>query len=411
MTDRWLILADDLTGATDAGVAFAQRGCDTEVAWGDSSPPIDVQVHARDLASRGSGAQDAASRHANALRRWLEPDQAIYKKIDSTLRGQPAAEIAALCATLGEFGEPAWGVFAPANPAQKRTTREGRVWVDGQPLEHTDTWRREHSYADADLAAMLATAGLQAIKLPLGVVRGESAALLAALQEAARSAPGTMVVGDAETDDDLARIAVAARDAAPGFHAGTAGLARALAARAFPLRKRDVELPATQRGTLIAVGTPAKVSREAARRLADHLGREPLRVRVDGSIDDATPGDSTSIANRLMRGEDTVVLLEANQAETTTVNPAFGATFAAALKSALPQMGALIVSGGETAAALMESIEVRGITLLDEIEPGLALGITRGAVAVPIVTKPGAFGDAESLVRCLTRMRQLQRRE
>jgi len=414
MTTRWLILADDLTGASDAGVAFAQRGCDTEVTWGDSSPPLDVQVHARDLASRASGAQDAASRHANALRRWLTAGQSLYKKMDSTLRGQPAAEIAALCATLHELGEPAWGVFAPANPAQKRTTRDGRVWVDGQPLENTDTWRREHSYADADLAAMLASAGLQPIKLPLDAVRGGSGALLTVFRAAASSAPGTMLVCDAETDDDLARIASAARAAAPGFYAGTAGLARALAAQAFPLRKREVELPATKHGTLVAVGSPAKVSREAAQRLAQHLGREPewVRVRTDGTIDDPTQGFSTyHIAIQLKRGRDAVVLLETDSLDTTAVNPAFVENYAWALRHALSEAGAVIVTGGETAAALLQTIQVRGISLLDEIEPGLALGITRGDVEVPIVTKPGAFGDAQSLVRCLTRMRQLQRRE
>jgi uncharacterized protein YgbK (DUF1537 family) len=30
---RWLILADDLTGAADAGVAFARRGWAADVAW------------------------------------------------------------------------------------------------------------------------------------------------------------------------------------------------------------------------------------------------------------------------------------------------------------------------------------------------------------------------------------------
>jgi len=63
----------------------------------------------------------------------------------------------------------------------------------------------------------------------------------------------------------------------------------------------------------------------------------------------------------------------------------------------------------KTAAALLERIAVRGISLFEEIEPGLALGITRGEVEVPIVTKPGAFGDEETLVRCLARMRQLRR--
>jgi len=415
MTPRWLILADDLTGAADAGVAFARRGCDTEVTWGDSQPPLNVAVQARDLATRGCGARQAAARHANALRRWLEPGQAVFKKMDSTLRGQPAAEIAACCQALRELGLPAWGVLAPANPPLNRTTRDGRVFVKGEPLENTETWRREHSYPDADLVAMLASAGLGAIKLPLAQVRAGGTAPAAAFRAAAESkhAIGTLVVCDAETDDDLARIVAAARDAAPGFYAGTAGLANALAANAFALRQRTVELPATRRGTLIAVGTPARVSRNAAQKLAEYLGGEPVRVcvREDGNIDDPTQGFATSgmVASRVARGGDAVVILDTERIDTAAVNSMFAEKFAWAIKQVLAQAGALIVTGGETAAALMAEIEVSGISLLDEIEPGLALGMTRGKVEVPIVTKPGAFGDEETLVRCLARMRQLRR--
>jgi uncharacterized protein YgbK (DUF1537 family) len=72
-------------------------------------------------------------------------------------------------------------------------------------------------------------------------------------------------------------------------------------------------------------------------------------------------------------------------------------------------MGALIVTGGETAAALLARCKVHGIRLLDEIEPGIALGMTQGAIEVPIITKPGAFGDEESLARCLDTLNELRR--
>ena len=49
-----------------------------------------------------------------------------------------------------------------------RTTRDGRVFVHGEPLEQTETWQREHSYENADLAAILATAGLHARQATAG---------------------------------------------------------------------------------------------------------------------------------------------------------------------------------------------------------------------------------------------------
>lgn len=83
--------------------------------------------------------------------------------------------------------------------------------------------------------------------------------------------------------------------------------------------------------------------------------------------------------------------------------------FAASLAFALEQMGALIVTGGETATALLARCNVHGIRLLEELEPGIALGMTRGPVEVPVVTKPGAFGDEESLRRCLDTLNELRR--
>src|SRR6185436_9804566 len=101
MTERWLIVADDLTGATDSGAQFACRGLDTFVQWRDSRPAEETVV-ACDLATRQLAPAEAAARHEAAVRRYLSPDRRLYKRIDSTLRGQPAAEIAALHATLRE---------------------------------------------------------------------------------------------------------------------------------------------------------------------------------------------------------------------------------------------------------------------------------------------------------------------
>ena len=92
MTDRWLILADDLTGAADCAIAFGRRGQAAAVTWGEVSDASDHQlpVMAYDAASRGMSAADAAQRHADILARLCEPGRTLFKKIDSTLRVAPA---------------------------------------------------------------------------------------------------------------------------------------------------------------------------------------------------------------------------------------------------------------------------------------------------------------------------------
>jgi len=148
LIERWLILADDLSGAADAGAPFARRGLRAEVRWVGSSPAAsvdDLDVISFDTDSRRLDAAAAAACQHKAAQRLLAPGMGLFKKIDSTLRGQPGAEIAALHAVLSGRTQPVSRtriILAPANPAMGRTTRDGRVYVHGRPLEDTETWHR-----------------------------------------------------------------------------------------------------------------------------------------------------------------------------------------------------------------------------------------------------------------------------
>jgi D-threonate/D-erythronate kinase len=73
-------------------------------------------------------------------------------------------------------------------------------------------------------------------------------------------------------------------------------------------------------------------------------------------------------------------------------------------------MSGLAATGGETAASLLARFGVNGIRLVDEIEPGVSLGLTLGGVSVPVVTKAGAFGDEGSLTRIVRRLRFIRQK-
>ena len=418
MSERWLILADDLTGAADAGIAFARRGIRTVVTWGDA-PAGDFDaatVLAYDCDSRRLSAAEAAERQRAAAVRYLgrsAPPAVLYKKIDSTLRGQPAAEIAALCAVLNVAGPRAYGILAPANPAMGRTTRDGRVFVHGEPLEDTETWRREHTYPSANLADMVAGAGLRAINLPLDVVRAGGAplhtAVAVAAQAAAASIPGTILVCDAETPEDLTRIAAAAQAArTPGFFIGTAGLANALAESLPRAELQPVTIAPTRTGALIVVGSLASTARTAGRALAASDGVRHVHFSSQsllGADARARTNMALDIRAQLDRGVDVLVEMPAAVAPDLSIGPALVRALATCLTPALSRMSGLIVTGGETAAAMLRQCYVGQIRLVDEIEAGISLGLMIGSSEVPLVTKPGAFGDAHSLIRSLARLR------
>src|SRR4051812_29868896 len=171
MALRWLILADDLTGAADCAIAFARRGLRASVGWGEAAGEPGDAVLAIDADSRRLPPAAAAARHRTLLAARHAPGIRLIKKIDSTLRGQPAAELEATIDLLRARGAGAMALVAPAFPATGRTTEGGRIRLNGEALEATPLWAREHSYPSADLLAVLGAAGLRAGLLPLATVR------------------------------------------------------------------------------------------------------------------------------------------------------------------------------------------------------------------------------------------------
>lgn len=409
MGARWLILADDLTGAADCAIAFGRRGLAAAVGWGVAAddraarPP----VFSYDADSRGMTAEAAARRHADALAEHLEQDRLLFKKIDSTLRGQPAAETAATIGHLVAHGRSGFGVLAPAFPATGRTTVDGRILVCGAPLEDTETWRRDHTYDSADLAEALASAGVRSERIGLPLLRGDEAALAAAL--AAISAASVVAVCDAETEDDLAAIAQASLSlATPPFFIGSAGLAHALAAICPQQPASAPTLAPTLNGTLIVVGSLAASSRAGAKRLVDsgavsYAPASPELLLSDGG--EAHSAFGRDVARRLAAGEDVLVEILTGQNVDMSIGARLVAALAGALDDVPPVLGAFAATGGETAAALLSRFGVTGIRLADEIEPGVSLGLAMGALAVPVATKAGAFGDDQTLIRIARRLR------
>src|SRR4051794_15539539 len=122
-----LVLADDLTGALEAGAAFAQRGIKGQVAL-LKAPRTSSRVLVVDTETRHLSHKDAARRVENIAK--SENARLIYKKTDSTLRGNIRAELEAL-SLLGPV------LYVPAYPQLGRTLRDGCLLVHGIPVEHT----------------------------------------------------------------------------------------------------------------------------------------------------------------------------------------------------------------------------------------------------------------------------------
>lgn len=407
-----IIIADDLTGAADSAVAFAARGVESAVLLGKPGGSI----HASMFDCAGAVAIDADTR-------CLDPDNAaitveqlvtsccnvgvhqslLFKKVDSTLRGNVAAELRATLEARRAQALPSARVvilFAPAFPALGRTTVNGCQMLQGQALEPDG----------AGIVAMFRKAGLSCALMDLAQVRSEASALANALTSTANIAD--VLICDAETEDDLHRIAAAgsALDHRTVW-AGSAGLAHQLARTAQFVRvpgsaHDNSHIPEVHGPTLFAVGSPAGPSREQAFALAAARDIACFTFVATGILAEGLSPEweerGGQIRARLARGQDVLLRFDSSEA----CSPAQGRPLARALARMIhpcaDHVGALVATGGETARAILDAWGIERLRLGGEVEPGLpwSLGECGGGRKILVLTKAGSFGERDTLLHC-----------
>jgi uncharacterized protein YgbK (DUF1537 family) len=366
------LLADDLTGAMDSGVAFAGAGAPVPVRW--TMPAADGLAGslAGDSETREAGPAEAAA----AAARWtpiLADADIAFKKVDSLLRGSVAAEIAA-CRQHGRFRAI---VVAPAFPAQDRITRGG--WQHYRDAAAGE-WRR----VPVDLAGALAALG---VPVRHGIGGGD------------RASP--VLLCDAETEEDLTRLVADAPARLPGpiLWCGTAGLARALAGAAPPMSGSLVG----ERPMLAIIGSDSPVMArqiavlEAAR--ADTV--IPLTAGTASAVARAVDG----VAARLRAGGIAALALRLPSNTDRGAARTVIADAAAALADGIPRPGSLFVSGGETLFLLCRALAADHLLAAAEARPGIPVSTLCGGAwdGVRLISKSGGFGGPELLLDLLQR--------
>ncbi|WP_414442754.1 four-carbon acid sugar kinase family protein [Burkholderia sp. 22PA0106] len=405
-TSGLLIVADDLSGAADCAIAFAAAGRRTVVSLDASVPVRPAAVVAVDTDTRRLTPAEAAQRAADAWQALQAPGRRLYKKIDSTLRGNWAAEVAALAALAGP------AIVAPAFPATGRTVRDGRVMVRGVPLEETETWQLDNAGQDAALRAMLESAGLRVEHVALETLRAAPQRIAELLAEMAQGGASAIVV-DAETGEDLAAIArVTAAIDAPFFWVGSGGLSRELAdlPDLFAAQRESAAEPVAQTpadaavaGPLLAlVGSLSAISERQCVLLRTEAGIAefivPPAVLREGSGHAQWRAWHDRIGACLRGQQDAIVRIGRDDAFDPAEGSHLSNALAALVAPYVDGLGGLIVTGGETARAMLAAARIGGLELACEIEAGVALGRPADGLGPRVVTKAGAFGTEHALL-------------
>ena len=380
------VIADDLTGAADSGVQLVHAGYRAAVYFRVTEMVADdLDAVAFDTDSRAMPAGFAAKRVLEATRAAREA-RIVYKKLDSTLRGNVAAELAA--ALGGTRRERV--VVAPAFPAAGRTTVGGIQCVNGVPVDETEMANDPNTpVSEAHIPGLLADTFSS-----VGALGVEDLADLVLVRKTLEDYE--CVVADAERNADLETLVRAVPDPATVLWAGSAGLALALGSVYPGPCAGDAGVQrALVHPVLVVVGSLSGVAREQVRRLVGAYGNVDIPVGV-GEADAVK--EAVESAREALAGGACAVVRSPEERSASSESVLGSLAEVAALLSEEGLFEGMVLTGGATAVGVARRLGASGIRLEGELEAGIPIGALIGPRPYPVVTKAGGFGGPDTLV-------------
>lgn len=383
---RVLIVADDLTGAMDSAGPFASAGAETWVVAApmqcDPATLRSADVVAVNTDSRHLPAPQAEARVREIAARLGAGFEVIFKKVDSTLRGNVVAETLALMQSM----QRPRAIVAPAFPAQGRTMVGGVVHVKGVPLAQTGFASDKLSPPPlAPLHQVFATQTTARAVAPSDSVLASSNA-------------GVLVV-DATVDADLdATVAGVRSQLGTVLLAGSAGLTQALARACFDGTRASSGTGRVQGTIVFAVGSRAAQSAEQVEALAADAETRVLHVpngRLGG-------GEIPAAGNLVLK-----VTPDATGAEGDAVQVAADMARHAIDVAKRTGAQAVVATGGDTAIAILAASGNPSLQVLGDLMPGIPYARIRlDGAPLWLVTKAGGFGGRDTFRELARKLRQ-----
>jgi len=425
---RIVIVADDLTSATDCGVQMMTGGYRTFIPLRpDFKIPGGADIVALDTDSRNVPPERAYGLTQDALAPFRsDPSVVFYSSIDSTLRGNLGAELDAILDS-GLFDA---AIVAPAFPTYHRTTINGQQLLNGRPIHDTEFGSDPTSpVTSADVATRFAEQSQRTAALvSLDTQRKGAAAVLDTIVER-RKAGDELFIFDAAAERDLEQLS-GIIGSLPGrfLWVGSTGLSRYVPkAAGLTPHAIDQSAPAADGCVLIIAGSASETTRaqldtcaelegfveirvesQAIAKGGQHEQEELRRVRrlLQAAVREAE-AVAVTLAARRHEIESTKILAAARGFAAGELEIYLTRTLSrltAELLNGAAVVKGLVLTGGTTAKMVVTELRTDAIEILDEIEPGIPLGRMSGHHDLLVVTKAGGFGGQNAIIGSVERI-------
>jgi uncharacterized protein YgbK (DUF1537 family) len=422
------IIADDLTGANDSGVQLARHGLKTSVLFNmDEEPLTRYDAVVFDTDSRSISPQEAYDRVYRAAELLTNNGfETIFKKMDSTMRGNIGIEIDALYDVV----KPDFMMIAPGYPKNNRTILEGIHYLNGVPLADTEIANDPKtpvtlSYLP-DLLKQQTKVDVGEITIAdLEVGQGHIQSKLDQFKQ--DNIPYVLV--DSTEERHLEMILQMTRELDYTFAwAGSAGIANYLPAH-YELESKSAVLtiPENPGPILTVVGSVNKNSREQLKLLLKQTSISSVSFHsfkaVSASADRAEEMERVyaEVRSKALEGQDVVLYSTAEQVDielaratgemrglnhtevSNEIVLAMGEICARLLEECL--FKGVSMTGGDTAKQICLKWNISGFELLDELEIGVPISKFIGINDLHVITKAGGFGKPDVFIHAIQKLK------
>lgn len=399
---RFLIIADDFTGANDAGVQLSRRGIPTHVVFEPALIEDNCDSYVLDTESRGL---DSADAYALLKRLFADIDftkfDYIVKKTDSTLRGNIPMEVKALYDSLDNRTV----IFAPAFPDIGRMTINGRHYFNDKPLMETEFSKDPVKPITTDCLKTLLEEAFD----------DECIHLTPDALDSSRNYDNPLYSFDCRKNDELIKIVNTFEKASVNpLWVGSAGICDAI------LNNLEPTLPAAALITSVSEATRKQV------KFAERKGVQIVQVPVHELLEKRNYKYAEQMISYINKGFDALLISSAtydrNELDLTVeAGKTLGLSrlelssltqeiMSELMEKVLEQvkLSGLFLSGGDTAIGFIKRINSEGSLILGEVSSGIPImKLQKGLFpGLKVITKAGGFGNEDAIVYSLRKLKE-----
>ncbi|TCP23759.1 uncharacterized protein YgbK (DUF1537 family) [Scopulibacillus darangshiensis] len=418
------IIADDLTGASDSGVQLSGYGLKTSVVFNQDAKALhDKDVVIFDTDSRsltGQQAYEKVKRVSEFIKK--ETCDVIYKKIDSTMRGNIGQEINAIY----DVFQPDFVIIAPGYPENGRQVIHGFHYLNQRKLHETEVANDPKTPVKTSYLPQLIQEQSRREVAHISVedlLRG-CEHIAKQLKEMKKKGI-RYIVFDSVNDEHLNRIMAFIRQTKYAVvWAGSAGFSKYLPIN-YGWKKQNANqvFPKNSDQILFVSGSMSGIGRKQLNQVLLHpkaVGIEMTSKHVvqEQRLKNEELQFLKERAQLLLKQGYHIALYSSQDVkETQEIGGYYGHTPKEAsdlVSQALGELAADIINenhlkkvfltGGDTAGQVFKQLQATEFHLIDEVEPGIPLGRLYSGRELDVVTKAGNFGSEFAILKAMMKL-------